>query len=254
MDLEAAAEIDRRYRSRQVIRTIAAHDQMLESGKDWYFSVGASATDVILRGLTLSWQIKPNRILDLPCGHGRVTRHLRLAFPDAELFVSDLDASGVEFCRDTFAAVPVFSKQELTAVALPTGLDVIWIGSLFTHVDESRTSRWLNYLCDHLSPHGVLVATFHGLWSMDQQQRSAMINATAWETIMAGHRETGFGYERYSEFDLGDYGISLSSASKILEIATAIKGTRVLAYIERGWANNHDVLIMTKNDRLARYE
>jgi trans-aconitate methyltransferase len=252
MDLETAAKIDRDYRSKEVIKTIAANDQMWESGRDWYFSVGESAIDAILRGLSLSWLQTPARILDLPCGHGRVTRQLRRAFPQSQLFVSDLDASGVEFCQATFGATPVFSKAELTDVSLPDNLDVIWIGSLFTHLDEDRTTRWLNYLCRHLSNQGVLVATFHGLWSIDEQRHVPMINNHAWETIMAGYRQTGFGYERYSEFNLGDYGVSLSSAAKILDIATAIEGTRVLAYTERGWANNHDVLVITRNDRLAR--
>jgi hypothetical protein len=169
------------------------------------------------------------------------------------LFVADLDASGVEFCQISFDAIPIFSKIELAEVKLPENLDVIWIGSLFTHLDEDRTTRWLKYLCQHLGNHGVLLATFHGLWSIDQQPGSPMINDDAWKKIVAGYRTTGYGYERYTEFDLGDYGISVSSAAKILEIATTIKGTRVLAYTERGWANNHDVLIITRNDRLTRY-
>jgi SAM-dependent methyltransferase len=253
MDLELAARIHRDYLSREVVKTVAANDQMWQSGPDWYFSVGESAVDIILRGLSLSWQQNPTRILDLPCGHGRVARQLRRAFPEAQLFVSDLDSSGVEFCQTTFNASPIFSKTELTEVSLPENLDIIWIGSLFTHLDEHRTTRWLNYLAHHLASHGVMIATFHGLWSIEEQRRGPMINDAAWQRILSEYHATGFGYERYSEFDLGDYGVSLSSAAKILSIATAIEGTRVLAYTERGWANNHDVLIITRNDRLAHF-
>lgn len=126
-----------------------------------------------------------------------------------------------------------------------------WIA--FTHVDEDRTSRWLRYLTTRLSPNGVLVATFHGLYSIKEQSVRPMINASAWAEITHQFERSGYGYAPYTEFDMGDYGVSLVRPSKLIDIATSIEGTRVVTFAERGWANNHDVLALSKNDRLTAF-
>ncbi|WP_182585767.1 hypothetical protein [Aminobacter ciceronei] len=46
--------------------------------------------------------------------------------------------------------------------------------------------------------------------------------------------------------------MSLSKPSTILDIADSLPGLRA-GYIERGWANNHDVLVLCRNDRLASF-
>jgi SAM-dependent methyltransferase len=253
MQLSDVVKIEAAYRSATMNRQIAPNDHMWASGKDWYFPVGTYAIDIILRGLALSSITSVNRVLDLPCGHGRVTRHLRAAFPDAEMYVCDLDKTGVEFCAREFRTFPVYSLPELTDVDLPKNLDLIWVGSLFTHVDEIRTKKWLNKLARHLAPHGLLVSTFHGLFSEQLQKTFPMIDPQSWMRILDGYNRTGFGYAKYTDIDMGDYGISLSRPSKIMEIATSIPETRVLAYTERGWAGNQDVLIMSRYDRLLPF-
>lgn len=248
MDLTQVARIKEAYDVASVSRVVAPGDDMWSGGQDWYFSVGESGLDVVLRALSLARTQKVRRILDLPCGYGRVARHLRAAFPNAEMAFCDIDETGVAFCADQFGGQDILSKPELTDVELPSRLDVIWIGSLFTHVDEERTARWLAYLAQHLVDGGVLVATFHGMWSIHVQRQSPMIDSESWETILAGYRERGFGYARYRDMDLGDFGLSLARPSRIIDIATSIPDVRVLMYQERGWADNHDVLALT-NER-----
>jgi SAM-dependent methyltransferase len=249
MDLVEVSRIYTAYKRASIDCTIASDDLMWHSGKDFYYSVGESGLLAVLHSLGFSWLSSVQRILDLPCGHGRVARHLRAAFPNAEIFFSDLDESGVDFCASQFAGEGVYSEQELTKAALPGNLDVIWIGSLFTHVDEARTERWLRYLVSHLSSSGILVATLHGLWSAEQQKLHPMINPQSWSEILVQYRQTGFGYAKYTEHDMGDYGVSLSHPSKILQIASTIPDSRIVCYTERGWANNHDVLTISRLDR-----
>ncbi|MBA9019207.1 methyltransferase domain-containing protein [Aminobacter ciceronei] len=99
----------------------------------------------------MTWRQDVSKVLDLPCGHGRVSRHLKLLFPTAEMFYCDIDAEGADFCARTFGGTAIHSQPDLLQVGLPRSLDVIWIGSLFTHVDRKRTADWLGYLADHLS-------------------------------------------------------------------------------------------------------
>jgi SAM-dependent methyltransferase len=49
--------------------------------------------------------------------------------------------------------------------------------------------------------------------------------------------------------DLSDCGTSLAKPSKIIDIASAIDGVRIIGYIERRWVDTHDVLVLSKNDR-----
>lgn len=247
VEFDAAAKLFTRYKTGVISTTIHSDDDMYNNGRAHYYQVGESAIRSILSGLTLSWRQRVDRVLDLPCGYGRVGRHLVAAFPDADRFFCDIEKGGVDFCAEQFGGVGIYSEPDLTAVQLPQDLDVIWVGSLFTHVDLSRTTTWLSYLAEHLREHGVIVATFHGLFTRNHTKNPA--GHVDWNQIVADFDATGYGYGRYKTIDMGDYGTSISKPSKIVEVTLSIPGTRLLAYTERGWANNHDVLVLTKNDR-----
>ncbi len=260
MDFKRASEIFSAYLARSVDAHIDADDAMYRAGPDWYLPVGKSALQIVLQALLLSWKDEPRRLLDLPCGHGRAARHFRAAFPAAELFFCDIDKAGADFCANRFNGRPVYSTPDLLTLALPEALDVIWVGSLFTHLDRERTERWLEFLARHLSAHGVLVATFHGLFSLDNHSRQPLFDAPRFEKIAEEFKKTGYGYASYSKNEVtaaekinDDYGISISHPATIIEMASRIPDTRILGYCERGWANNHDVLILTRNNRLTPF-
>ena len=253
MELDQVSEVYRAYKSAEVSPLIHPDDLMHQTGAEHYVSVGLSAMHIILRGLALSWLPAVSSILDLPCGHGRVARHLRAAFPYARMVFCDVDKSGVAFCAETFKGQGVYSKPDLTQVELPM-VDLIWVGSLFTHVDLMRTTTWLRFLARHLSENGVLIATFHGLFFKEMVKSEPLTGGVDWPSVLSQYQEIGYGYVPYTDFEMGDYGVSLSKASLIMDIATAIPGTRVLGYTERGWSDNHDVLILGKTDRFLSFD
>ena len=78
--------------------TLAPGDEMIIDERQ-YFNVGRSALeciDICLRAAQMGvFDVK--RILDLPCGHGRVLRYLRAAFPEAEITACDILRDGVDF-------------------------------------------------------------------------------------------------------------------------------------------------------------
>ena len=228
-------------------------DHMWNTGQDWYFSVGESGLRLVEFAVSMSWLSEVTTILDLPCGHGRVARYLRSACPEARMYFCDLDRSGVDFCAKAFSGIGIQSQPELTQVMLPI-TNVIWVGSLFTHIDLTRTKRWMTYLTEHLTPHGVLLATFHGRWSIELQKTSPIIDCESWNEIIKSYQQTGFGYARYRDFDMGDYGISLTRPGVVCDLVSSIPGVRLLGYMERGWADTHDVVMITRNDRLRGWE
>jgi len=249
MDFIDVSKIYGNYLASAVCKDVAPDDDMYHSGKEWYYSVGESGLQCVLQSLCFSKLGTVASILDLPCGHGRVARHLRAAFPEAQMSFCDLDASGVEFCAHRFNGRGIHSKPDLTAVALGGPYDVIWIGSLFTHLDFPTTKAWLGHLVTSLNEDGILVATLHGNWSIEvHEQHTPLIHNEGWNHVLKGYRESGYGY---APFDAGrpEWGMSLCSPARIVDFVSSLPGVRLLGYTERAWADNHDVLCIARTDR-----
>jgi SAM-dependent methyltransferase len=249
MQLTTAAEIYRTYKANTVNALISNDDLMFVAGQTaHYFHVGEDGLNNVLSSLVRSRLERVESILDLPCGHGRVARHLRAAFPEAKMSFCDIDKGAADFCARTFDGVPLYSSSELTQVPLHRSFDIIWIGSLFTHVDESRTRRWLRYLCDQLTSDGILLATFHGVWVRESHNQEFKRN---YRRLLRQVDRYGFGYARQSRLE--DYGVSVSLPWKVVEMASAMENVRILGYTERGWDENHDVLTIARTDRLKPF-
>jgi SAM-dependent methyltransferase len=139
--------------------TLHAHDGMYRpfEGRH-YLSVGLSAMRCIEAGIA----DEPKRILDLPCGYGRVLRFLLERFPDAEIIASELNQEGLAFCGSRFAVSAVPSKADLSKVSITGAFDLIWCGSLLTHLPVSQAAEVLRFFCRHLSPGGTCIVTTQG--------------------------------------------------------------------------------------------
>src|SRR6185436_830844 len=92
------------YASATIDETRSPSDKMVNT---WYFSVGRSAVDVVMQACMASTLTEVRTVLDLPCGYGRVLRHLVALFPRASFAACDVDREAVEFCASTFGAKPL---------------------------------------------------------------------------------------------------------------------------------------------------
>jgi len=241
MNFVAAGRIWTEYKNTEVNLTISPKDDMYQSGPSFYFTIGAQGVEAILRGLVTSPIQSVSRVLDVGCNWGRTGRHLRAAFHRAELYFQDI-TQGALFCAETFNGTPIISRKEIDEIPLPNNIDVVWAGSLFTHFDEQRTRNWLAGLATHLSPGGVIVATFHG-------QR-------AYENLSKGKRpkwslqtwpkaeENGYGYVPYEE-STTEWGHSMCKVWKLGQIADEVPLCRVGSITEAGWGP-HDVLTLVR--------
>lgn len=227
-----------------VIREISPNDKMVTPRHpETYFNYGASAVRCIRLAMQAVGMESPSRILDFPCGHGRVLRTLKASFPSAELTACDIDRDGVDFCAATFGATGVYSSNRLAEVELGGDFDVIWVGSLFTHLDDERWGEFLEFLTARLAPNGLLVFTTHGSWYAQglRENRSVLKVAPGLDRqMLAGYDETGFGYADYP--GQSGYGLSLSDTSYVTARLRERPGLRLVLYLERGWRSNHDVV------------
>ena len=69
-------------------------------------------------------------------------------------------AGGVFAC--TFGARPAFSSLNLDEVSLDRKFDMIWCGSLVTHLNESGIVSLLKLFERHLAAGGLMIFTTHG--------------------------------------------------------------------------------------------
>ena len=115
-----------------------------------YFSTGAEAA---LRLHALA--PKAERILDFGGGYGRVGRFLSAAFPNAKRLVSDPKLSAVDFQIKHFGALSDDQQP----------VDLIFAGSVFTHLPEADFHSTLNSLLGRLTRSGILVLTLHAFQS-----------------------------------------------------------------------------------------
>lgn len=245
------------YRDAAVDERISPNDRMNDPS---YFPVGRYAVDAIAAALLASRTQEIRRVLDVPCGHGRVLRHLVNLFPDATIDACDLDEDGVAFCAATFGARAIPSREELTEVDFGSTYDLIWVGSLFTHTAEDVTRRWLAHLARFLSEDGIVVATLHGRFCERRGEVKPYIAPDEWRSILEDYRRTGYGYRDYPRraepslisgsggvvvpsFISGSYGISLVRPGAMIQMIERIPGVRIFSYIERGWGDHHDVLV-----------
>jgi SAM-dependent methyltransferase len=229
----------------QIDRTISSNDSMVAGNIAHYFSVGHSAI------LNIKWALSralkdsspPRRILDFPCGHGRVLRYLRAEFPQAEITACDLIRDGVDFCAANFGAIPVYSDKDPSRIALPpNAFDLVWVGSLFTHFDAAHWAIFLSFLRDRLEPGGVLVFSTHGGRSQEilsEQPRVYGLDHSRRKRLLKQLARTGFGYADYPTSR--DYGISIALPVWVCSLIATIPELRLVGLGERSWDHHHDI-------------
>jgi len=224
---------------------LSPSDEMFTGDRRHYFSVGQSALQCIGCSLVAA-RLEPEsvrRILDLPCGHGRVLRYLRAAFPSAEIIACDLQRDGVDYCARTFGAFPVYSAEAPEEIPVEQRTcDLIWVGSLLTHLDGPLWLRFFDFFRRSLRPGGVLVFTTHGRAAYDRMVRQGVdygLSSEGLENVRTGYERVGFGYADYATAN--SYGISLSSAAWVFQQIASIPEVSVVHFSERAWDDHQDV-------------
>jgi hypothetical protein len=211
-----------------------------------YLSCGASALNVILSVLRISEADEPATILDFGAGAGRVTRWIKAAFPDSVVHACDLRAKDMEFCTDTFGVKTWIAGTNIASLQAPRIYDLVWVGSVVTHLSADATSRLLDKLISWTSPSGFIVMSFHGRYALDRQNSGAACytDMESWNRIQCEYTSKGFGYADYSG-QLG-YGISVTRPSWSVGIVECRSDVRLVILSERAWDNHHDILALQR--------
>lgn len=217
-----------------------------------YFNVGFSALQCIRQALFSAQRDKAEikTILDFPSGHGRVLRFLRAYFPEAQITASEIDESALKFCHEQFKASILVSHKEFDKIEIEQKFDLIWCGSLITHLSEEKSKKLLEFFFQALNNKGVLVFTSHGRFVRNRiendsdRARTYGLFPVQRLNVLHQYETTGYGYANYPS--AADYGISITKPSWIIKLLEDNEGFKIISYTERCWDNHQDVIACVK--------
>jgi SAM-dependent methyltransferase len=229
-----------------VDRTISRDDGMFSGNVEHYFSCGESALRILLEAVALSGAKTPERILDFGAGAGRVTRWLRAAFPASSISCCDIREPDMLFLRQLFGVKTWTVGTDIDALKIPGQYDLIWVGSVITHLSETKTRKLVDTLLSVCAVGGLLVVSFHGQFAIERQDGTSFryIHNEAWQEIKRGYSADGYGYADY-EGQHG-YGISVCSTRWMSGLVEALPGARLVLLKSRVWDHHHDVVAIQK--------
>jgi len=148
----------------------------------------------------------------------------------------------VEFCCKTFNMIPIFSEREFDQISFNNSFDLIWVGSLFTHIDLENWEKCLTLLVSALNPKGLLVFTTAGRFVSELINLGALggLHQEDASEALRNFSKTGFGYARYPGLPF-NFGRTLIQPFKVFSILSKYANLRVIGFVERGWAGRQDV-------------
>ena len=123
-------------------------DGMFEGDLNHYLKVGMQAKEIIINNFLLH---DPKfKILFLPCGHGRNVRHFLKILPPDQIYASDIVESAVEFMKENFGVNALTSDTSFSTILDFPKMNIIFVGSLITHLNESDSIKLIKLLSRRL--------------------------------------------------------------------------------------------------------
>ena len=223
-------------------------DDVSEDPTVAYFEHGRAAIDAIRLVLLAAQKETIGQILDLPSGYGRVMRFLKAEYPGAVLTACDVIREGVDFCAATFGARPLYGREDPAELSTEERFDLIWCGSLLTHVDAPAWSAFLDFFESVLAPGGVLVFTTNGRSAAahlrDPELGEQLLMDPARGKLLRGYSKKDFGYADYlvdpefrASMSMAErYGLSLAGPSWVCSLIEARPRLQLLTYMENRWS------------------
>lgn len=238
--LEPATNVQMRVDTR-----VFADDQMHRGNLSHYLSCGESALSVIRAATSLA-RVTPRTILDYGAGAGRVTRWLKAEYPNAKLSACDVRAADMEFLRTSFGIEAWRVDPDVATVAMPSCYDLIWVGSVVTHLPETSCKLLINRLFAACNAGGLLAISFHGRHVIERPDAATRYipDEGLWRKVVSGYDTLGYGYVDYP--NQTNYGISACRATWMAQLVQAIPQARLMLLSEHCWDNHHDVVVIQK--------
>jgi SAM-dependent methyltransferase len=102
-------------------------------------------------------------LLEFASGYGRITRFLVTRIAPQKITVSDIDSAAVQFNSTTFGTSPLVSSENPSNFICDRKFQLVFVASLFTHLNHALWVPWLKRLYELLEPGGLLIFSTRNL-------------------------------------------------------------------------------------------
>jgi SAM-dependent methyltransferase len=234
----------------QAIRRSPIHekDNMRSPNREnHYYDVGIDALKNVLLSMASEKMFSAEAILDFPSGYGRVARYLRGAFPDAKIHVGDIWQDAVTWTANQFRADIIEADADFSA-RFAARYDIIYCGSLLTHLPEHLGHKLLDFLTSHLSVGGLALITACGRKNLARE--ASHFNERVFETrerLTALTNEYYRGAYAFAPYPgETNYGRSFTPISWFHDYIVKRPDLTITRFAERGWDDNQDVVTLKR--------
>ncbi|RAK57174.1 hypothetical protein DJ018_04270 [Phenylobacterium deserti] len=175
---------------------------------------------------------KLGTVLDFASGYGRLTRVLTQKLAPSQVFVSDIYAEAIAWQARTFGVNAVPSAPSPSEFRHDLRHDIVFVGSLFSHLPTELFHAWLARLYSLVAPGGVLAFSVHDETFLPEGQPLD---------------PSGLSYFRTSEsgsLDHDIYGMSYVSEAFVGEAIGRLPGAPGWRRFHKGLYENQDLYVV----------
>lgn len=239
-----------------IIGRVHIHDDMLQCEArdhlDHYIQVGLSAMQNMEESLAAcgrSWS-DVDTCLDMPSGYGRVTRHLQTKIKPDRITACDIDAQAVRFLAAEFGVKPVVSHLDFSKIQFPDTYDLIYVGSLFTHLDQDSAAQLFEVFYRILRPRGVLVFSTCGETCLNELHIHGWMFAQKEKEFREGVASEGIAFFPYYAND-PKWGVTIQTRDRIERFMQEKfgGGMKLVRFAQRGLDHHQDVYAYQKVEK-----
>lgn len=217
------------------LQILIAKNGNVDAALNEYYHVGYE-TAQLLKGIVAGKPIQ--NLLDFGAGYGRVARFLSLAFSNStNVFASDIKEEAVNFNRNSLNLNGLNHSTEIASYNPIVKFDLIFAGSVFTHLPEADSEKWLHALAESLEKDGMLVFSVHNI-------RSFGVSKTAHFAFKKLSEDSFFDSVEDSIKEADRYGTSYVSSEKVAEWMR--KENLSFEILPNGFGGIQDLVIATK--------
>lgn len=175
---------------------------------------------------------KLQSVLDFASGHGRLTRILLQKLPREKIWVSDIYAHAMAYQAASFGVNTVPSAHEPSGFSHEGVHDIVFVGSLFSHLPTDLFHAWLQRLYRLVAPNGVLAFSVHHIDILPPGEQADASGLTFFRTSESG------------SLDTSEYGMSYVTEAFVAGAIGRLPGAPGWRRFHKGLYENQDLYVV----------
>lgn len=207
-----------------------------------YLTVGFSGYQLIR---LLQQEVLPQanaalRILDFASGYGRVTRFLAAHYGAKQIWSSDIKCDAVDFQKKHLGVHGLYSSYIPEEFQPQEKFDIIFVGSLFSHLNKDLFERWLKVLLGCTAPSGYLIFSVHDMTLHPDAPQEEHV-------FVQSNEDLKFEFVENRITATEDYGISFVQEVYVARLIRSIDSTLSYQRYKKLFGGLQDVYVVSGN-------